>query len=60
MIKKDQEENKDNAHSSRQSASDESVNQDKNVKCPYCDYVEHPFYLKIHVKNAHEGEQNWP
>jgi hypothetical protein len=25
------------------------------VKCPYCDYIEHPFYLKIHRKNAHEG-----
>jgi hypothetical protein len=53
----DQEENQDNVPSSRQSASDESVNQDKEVKCPSCDYVEHPFYLKIHVKNAH-GEQN--
>jgi hypothetical protein len=53
--KENQEENQDNARSSRQSASDESVNQDKEVKCPYCDYVEHPFYLKIHRKNAHEG-----
>ena len=66
--KENQEENQDNAPSSRQSASDESVRQDRAqnntdssnnlVKCPYCDYVEHPFYLKIHVKNAHEGEQN--
>jgi hypothetical protein len=40
----------------------ESVNQferektdSSKVKCPYCDYTEHPFYLKIHVQNAHEG-----
>ena len=25
------------------------------VKCPYCDYEDHPFFLKIHRKNAHEG-----
>ena len=22
-------------------------------KCPYCDYEEHPFYLKFHKRNVH-------
>jgi hypothetical protein len=24
-------------------------------KCPHCDYEAHPFFLKIHIKMAHEG-----
>jgi hypothetical protein len=24
-------------------------------KCPYCDYEEDPFFLKVHVKMGHEG-----
>jgi hypothetical protein len=39
----------------------ESVNQierktadsPKKEKCPYCDYEEHPFFLKVHIKNTH-------
>jgi hypothetical protein len=27
----------------------------ENVKCPYCDHEDHPFFLKIHRKMAHEG-----
>jgi hypothetical protein len=34
--------------------SDQSVNQPKK-KCPYCDYEEDPFFLKIHVRNSHSG-----
>ena len=34
---------------------DSSNDSSNKVKCPYCDYVEHPFYLKIHKKMAHEG-----
>jgi DNA-directed RNA polymerase subunit M/transcription elongation factor TFIIS len=30
----------------------ESPNHTKE-KCPYCDYEEHPFYLKIHKRNVH-------
>jgi len=37
--------------------SDESVNQSKK-KCPYCQYVEHPFFLKVHLRNAHKEYQN--
>lgn len=25
------------------------------VKCPYCDHEDDPFYLKVHIKMAHEG-----
>ena len=28
------------------------------VKCPYCDYEEHPFYLKIHIRNVHPEQGN--
>lgn len=27
-------------------------------KCPYCDYEEHPFYLKLHVRNTHPEQGN--
>lgn len=30
---------------------DESLNHIK--KCPYCDYEEQPFFLKIHIRNSH-------
>lgn len=26
-------------------------------KCPYCDYEEHPFYLKIHKRNVHPEQE---
>ena len=32
---------------------DESPNHTNTEKCPYCDYEEHPFYLKIHKRNVH-------
>jgi len=32
---------------------DESVNQPNKEICPYCDYEEHPFYLKVHLKRTH-------
>ena len=35
--------------------SDESVNQDMK-KCPYCDYEEQPFFLKIHLRYTHPRE----
>lgn len=35
-------------------ASGQSVNQPKR-KCPYCNYEEDPFFLKIHVRNSHSG-----
>jgi hypothetical protein len=22
-------------------------------KCPYCDYEEHPFFIKVHIKHTH-------
>ena len=37
----------------------ESVNQPK-AKCPYCDYEEHPFFLKVHLKYTHQEQQNGP
>jgi hypothetical protein len=52
-------ENKHKIESSTGGESGESVNQPYNretqtkKKCPHCDYEEDPFYLKIHLKNAH-------
>jgi hypothetical protein len=36
---------------------DESLNHTHLEKCPYCDYKEHPFYLKIHKRNAHPEQE---
>ena len=54
--------NEENDPPSPQSASGESVRQDRAqnstdssnnlVKCPNCDYEEHPFYMKIHHQNC--------
>jgi hypothetical protein len=44
---------------SPQSESGESASNNtdgsKKVKCPECDYVEHPFYMKLHRKNTGHG-----
>jgi hypothetical protein len=36
---------------------DKSLNHTHLEKCPYCDYKEHPFYLKIHKRNAHPEQE---
>ena len=41
----------------RKDGQNESVNQPKK-KCPYCDYEEQPYWLKIHVKLSHPENQN--
>jgi hypothetical protein len=28
-----------------------------HTKCPYCNYEEHPFYLKVHIKNMHPEQE---
>jgi hypothetical protein len=58
-LKDDSIKNNHETGSSTRGESGESVNQPYNretqskKKCPHCDYEEHPFYLKIHVRNAH-------
>ena len=37
---------------------DESLNHTDKKKCPYCDYEEQPFFLKIHLKYTHPEYQN--
>lgn len=27
-------------------------------KCPHCEYGDHPFFIKFHVRNAHPEQQN--
>jgi len=27
-------------------------------KCPYCDHTDDPFFLKVHILNAHKEQQN--
>jgi len=36
---------------------DESPNHTKE-KCPYCDYEEHPFFIKVHIKYTHPEQGN--
>ena len=35
----------------------ESQNHTKK-KCPYCEYEEDPFFLKVHIKYTHEEQGN--
>jgi len=51
--------NKDDSQSTISSRDDhdESVNQLK-VKCPYCNYEEHPFFIKVHIKYTHPEQGN--
>jgi len=51
--------NKDDSQStlSSRDGQDESVNQPK-AKCPYCDYEEHPFFIKVHIKHSHPEHGN--
>jgi hypothetical protein len=37
--------------------SDESVNQPRE-KCPYCDHEDHPFFIKLHIRNTHPEQGN--
>ena len=35
---------------------DESQNHTTKKTCPYCDYEEQPFFLKIHIRNSHRSK----
>lgn len=37
---------------------DESPNHTDKKKCPYCDYEEQPFFIKVHVKYTHLEQRN--
>jgi hypothetical protein len=36
---------------------DESQNHVDKKKCPYCDYEEQPFFLKVHLKYTHQEQE---
>ncbi len=36
----------------------ESLLHTDKKKCPYCDYEEQPFFLKIHIRNSHRDQAN--
>ncbi len=46
-------EDKSDLKEGRTSRDDHDESPNHIEKCPYCDYTEHPFYLKTHVKFTH-------
>lgn len=50
-------EDKSDLKEGRTSRGDHDESPNHIEKCPYCDYEEHPFYLKIHTSNVHPEQE---
>jgi hypothetical protein len=50
--------NKDDSQSTLSSMDGQNRSVNQGEKCPFCDYEEQPFFLKIHVKNSHRDQAN--